>query len=175
MPLFGGSKRPKLDGLTKEEEQRRNALNSEVMRRAGEKGVAGQGVAALGVLREKAEAEPDDFLWPWLLGSQYLSFQRYTPAIEAFNQAIERDGSEVRGYYGAGTAYFQAGDAKLNLGAAATDDVVPASLTIDNLYHEALRNFKKALELTNEKSERDQLQQAVAAIDRALARRAGRL
>jgi tetratricopeptide (TPR) repeat protein len=175
MPLFGGSKRPKLDGLTKEEEKRRDALNPEVMRRAGEKGVAGQGIAALGILREKTNAEHADFLWPWLLGSQYLSFQRYTPAIEAFNQAIERDAAEVRGYYGAGTAYFQAGEAKLNLGAAATEDVVPPNLTPDNLYHEALRNFKKALDLTDEKSERDQLQQAVAAIDRALARRAGRL
>jgi tetratricopeptide (TPR) repeat protein len=175
MPLFGGSKRPKLDGLTKEEEKRRDALNSEVMRRAGEKGVAGQGIAALGLLREKADAEPNDFLWPWLLGSQYLSFHRFSPAIEAFNQAIERDTSEVRGYYGAGTAYFQAGDAKQNLGPAATDDVVPANLTPDNLYHEALRNFKKALELTSDKAERDQLQQATGAVDRALARRAGRL
>ena len=58
MPIFGGSKRPKLDGLTKEEEQRRDALNPEVLRRAGEKGVAGQAPAALGVLREKDEAEP---------------------------------------------------------------------------------------------------------------------
>src|SRR5688572_33327956 len=109
MPLFGGSKRPKLDGLTKDEEKRRDALNPEVMRRAGEKGVAGQGIAALAVLREKADEESREFLWAWLLGQQYLSFNRYSPAIEAFNDAIGRDGSEVRAYYGAGTAYFQAG------------------------------------------------------------------
>ena len=175
MPLFGGGKRPKLDGLTKDEEKRRDSLNAEVMRRAGEKGVAGQGVAALGVLKEQAEAEPQDFLWHWLLGSQHLSFQHYTPAIEAFNKAIEHADGDVRAYYGAGTAYFQAGEAKLRLGPAATDDVVPRDLTPDNLYHEALRNFKKALELTDDRTERDQLQLAAGAVDRALARRAGRL
>lgn len=175
MPLFGGSKRPKLDGLTKDEEKRRDALNAEVMRRAGEKGVAGQGVAALAVLREKADEESKDFLWAWLLGQQYLSFNRYSPAIEAFNDAIARDAGEVRAYYGAGTAYFQAGEAKQSLGPAATDDVVPPDLTPDNLYHEALRNFRKALDLTSDKTERDQLQAATSAVDRALSRRAGRL
>jgi hypothetical protein len=50
MPLFGGSKRAKLDGLTKDEEQRRDALNPEVLRRAGEGGVAAQGPAALQLL-----------------------------------------------------------------------------------------------------------------------------
>ena len=175
MPLFGGSKRPKLDGLTKEEEKRRNSLNPEVMRRAGEKGVAGQGVAALTVLKEKTDEEPAEFLWPLLLGSQYLSFQRFSLAIEAFNQAIARDSSEVRAYYGAGTAYFQAGEAKQSLGQTATEEVVPTNLTVDNLYHEALRNFRRAQDLTSDKSERDQLQTATGAVDRALARRAGRL
>jgi tetratricopeptide (TPR) repeat protein len=175
MPIFGGSKRPKLDGLTRDEEKRRDALNGEVMRRAGEKGVAGQGVAALALLREKADSEAGDFLWAWLLGTQYISFGRFTPAIEAFNAAIERNPDDVRGHFAAGSAYFQAGEARLKLGPAATDDVVPADLTADNLYHEALRNFRRALEATTEKSERDQLQAAVAAVERALARRSGRL
>src|SRR3989304_5380068 len=53
MPLFGGKQRPKLDGLTKEEENLRDALNPEVLRRAGEKGVAGQAPAAAGGLGGK--------------------------------------------------------------------------------------------------------------------------
>jgi tetratricopeptide (TPR) repeat protein len=175
MPLFGGNKRPRLDGLTKDEEKRRDALNPEVLRRAGEKGVAGQGVAALALLREKADEESSEFLWSWLLGQQYLSFNRYAPAIEAFNEAIERDGTDVRAYYGAGTAYFQAGEAKQSLGPAATDDVVPPDLTPDNLYHEALRNFRRALDLTSDKAERDLLQTASSAVERALARKSGRL
>jgi tetratricopeptide (TPR) repeat protein len=175
MPLFGGNKRPRLDGLTKDEEKRRDALNPEVLRRAGEKGVAGQGVAALALLREKADEESSEFLWSWLLGQQYLSFNRYSPAIEAFNEAIERDGTDVRAYYGAGTAYFQAGEAKQSLGPAATDDVVPPDLTPDNLYHEALRNFRRALDLTSDKTERDLLQTASSAVERALARKSGRL
>ena len=52
-------------------------------------------------------------------------------------------------------------------GAATTDEVAPPSLTVDNLYHEALRHFRRALELTNEKKERDQLQHG----DRAPSRR----
>jgi len=175
MPLFGGSNRPKLEGLTKDEEKRRDSLNPEVLRRAGEKGVAGQSPAAAAILRERSDAEPREFLWPLLLGWQQMSLNRYAPAIEAFVKASDRDANEVRGYYGAGAAYFQAAEAKLNLGDAATEDVVPAGLTVDNMYHESLRNFRHAQELTNDKSERDQLQTAVSLVERALARKAGRL
>ena len=40
---------------------------------------------------------------------------------------------------------------------------------------DAESHFRKALELTDEKSERDQLQNAVSTVERALARKAGRL
>ena len=175
MPLFGGSNRPKLDGLTKDEEKRRDALNPEVMRRAGEKGVAGQAPAAAAVLREKLQEEPQDFLWPLLLGWQQMSLRHFAPAIEAFTSAVGRADKEVRAYYGAGAAYFEAGQAKQELGSAATDEVAPQNLTVDNLYHESLRLFRRCLELTNEKSERDQLQGAISTVERALARKAGRL
>jgi tetratricopeptide (TPR) repeat protein len=175
MPLFGGSKRPALDGLTKDEEKRRDALNQEVLRRAGEGGVAAQGPAALMVLREKTEQETGDYLWPLLLGSQLMSMQRYAPAIGAFSEASRRDGVEVRAYYGAGYAQFQAAEAKQVMGDAATEDVVPEGMTVDNLYHEALRNFRKALDLTNDKKERDTLGQAIGAVEKALAKKAGRL
>ena len=175
MPLFGGSKRPRLDGLTKEEERRRDALNPEVMRRAGETGVAGQAPAALAILKEKTEAESHDFLWPCLLGWHLMSMRRFSPAIEAFTEAGRRDATDLRGYFGAGRAYFEAAEARLSLGEAAPADVTVADMTVDNMYQQALRNLRRALELAEEKTERDQLREAVSNVDRAVARKAGRL
>jgi len=175
MPIFGGSKRPKLDGLTKEEERRRDVLNPEVLRRSGEKGVAGQAPAALAILHEKAEEEPGDFLWACLLGWQYMSARRFSSAIEAFNEAIRRAGAEVRAYYGAGHAYFSAGEAKQNLGPATPSEAAPEDLTVDNLYQESLRCFRRGLDLAADKGERDQIRSSIAAVEKMVARKAGRL
>jgi tetratricopeptide (TPR) repeat protein len=175
MPIFGGSKRPKLDGLTRDEEKRRDALTPEVLRRSGESGFAGQAPAAAALLREKMAQEPGEYLWPLLLGQQMMGMRRFAPAIEAFVEATARNGEDVRGYYGAGYAYFQAGEAKQARGDATTDDIAPPNLTVDNLYHEALRCFRRAQELATEKSERDELSVAVSTVERAIARKAGRL
>lgn len=175
MPLFGGSSRPDMDGLTKDEEKRRNALNPEVIKRAGsEIGTVGQANAALQILREKVEQEPRDFLWPLLLGRQYMSTGRFKAAIEAFEDAIRRDESDIRGYFAAGHAYFQAAEYLRNHGDAATNDVVPLDMTVDNLHQEALRNIRKAQTMAD-KSERDELGQLASTIERAAARKAGRL
>jgi tetratricopeptide (TPR) repeat protein len=175
MPLFGGNNRPSLDGLTKDEEKRRDALNPEVIRRAGsEIGTVGQTNAALAILREKAEAEPRDFLWALLLGRQHMSMRRFTAAIDAFEDAIRRDENDIRGYYGAGYAYFQAAEARRDLGDAATEEVTPLAMTVDNLHQEALRNVRKAQTMA-EKKERDQLGQFASTIEKAVARKAGRL
>ena len=104
-----------------------------------------------------------------------MSLRHFAQAIEAFAEAINRNESEVRGHYGSGTAYYQAAEAKLKLGAAATEDVTPADLTVDNLYHEAQRSFKRASDLTSDKSERDVLRDASSTIEKALARKAGRI
>jgi tetratricopeptide (TPR) repeat protein len=175
MPLFGGKDRPDMDGLTKDEEKRRNALNPEVIKRAGgEIGTVGQTNAALQILREKVEQEPGEFLWPLLLGRQYMSMNRYALAIDAFEDAIRRDDGDIRGYYGAGYAYFQAAEARRNMGDAATDEVTRLDMTVDNLHQEALRNVRKAQGMA-EKKERDQLGQFASTIERAAARKAGRL
>ena len=175
MPIFGGSRRPRLDGLTRDEEKRRDALNPEVLRRAGEKGVVGQAPAAAAVLREKVEAEPHEMLWPLLLGSQMMSMRRFGQAIDAFERALERDASEVRAHYGAGMACFQAAEYRQEHGDAASSEVAPQDMTLDNLYQEALRHFRLAMELTPDKSERDQLAAATATVTRAVTRKAGRL
>jgi tetratricopeptide (TPR) repeat protein len=164
-----------MDGLTKEEEKRRNALNPEVIKRAGsEIGTIGQANAALQILREKTEQEPGEFLWPLLLGRQYMSMGRIKSAIEAFEDAVQRDENDIRGYYGAGHAYFQAAEYLRNHGDAASDDVVPPDATVDNLHQEALRNIRKAQTMA-EKKERDQLGQIASTIEHAVSRKAGRL
>lgn len=175
MPIFGGSKRPKLEGLTREEEKRRDALNPEVLRRSGEKGVVGQAPAAAAILREKTESEPRDMLWPLLLGSQMMSMRRFGQAIAAFGEALERDPREVRAHYGAAMACYRAAEYKQDHGEASADDVAPSSMTLDNLYQESLRHFQDAMDLTPEKSERDELAAAAATVRRAVARKAGRL
>lgn len=174
MPLFGGSKRARMDGLSREDEKRRDALTPEVLKRSGESGSAGQALAAVTVLRQKMSQEPGEYLWPLLLGRQLMSMRRYGPAIEAFEQAIRLDEDDIRGMYGAGHAYFQAGEARQTMGEAATADIAPPDLTLDNLYQESLRNFRRAQELAD-KGERDELSQAVSIVQRALARKAGRL
>ena len=175
MPLFGGSSKPDLEGLTKEEEKRRDALNPEVIRRAGgEVGTVGQANAALAILREKHEEQPEEFLWALLLGRQYMSMRRYSAAIQAFEDAIKRDENDVRGYYGAGHAYFQAAESRRSLGDAATEDVTPLEMTVDNLHQEALRNVRRAQTLADKK-DRDTLGQFASAIEKAVARKAGRL
>ncbi len=175
MPIFGGSKRPSLDGLTREEEQRRNALSPEVLRRSGETGVVGQAPAAAAILREKILAEPRELLWPLLLGSQMMSMRRFGQAIDAFNEAVERDRNEVRARYGAAMACYRAAEYKQDHGEASTDEVAPADMTVDNLYQESLRHFHDAMELTPDKNERDELASAAATVRRAVARKAGRL
>lgn len=175
MPLFGGKARPKLDGLTKEEEKLRDGLNPEVLKRAGEKGVAGQMPAAAAILREKREAEPRTWLWPHLLGWQALSMRRFDNSIESFQEAIKRDPEEIRSYYGAGHAFFEAAEAKLNSAGNPQAEELMGGMTVDNLYHEAMRNFKRALEMTTEKDERDRLSSAVSVVDKALAKKAGRM
>jgi tetratricopeptide (TPR) repeat protein len=174
MPLFGGTKRPPIDGLTTEETKRRDALNPEVLRRAGERGYQAQAPAAAALLQEKQDDEADAYLWPLLLGRQLMSMKRYGPAMEAFEEAVRRDENDVRAYYGAGHAYFQAAEAKRALGDATTDDVAPLDHTVDNLYQNALRNFRRAQELADKK-ERGELSVAVATVQRAVARKAGKL
>jgi tetratricopeptide (TPR) repeat protein len=175
VPIFGGSKRPKLDGLTRDEEKRRDALTPEVLRRSGEKGVEGQAPAAAALLRERMNSEPGEPLWPLLLGSQMMGMRRYGRALDAFHAVIERDESEVRAHYGAGMACYLAAEYKQDHGEAASEDVAPADLTVDNLYQESLRHFQEAMDMTPDRNERDELASAAATVRRAVARKAGRL
>ena len=117
MPIFGGSKRPKLDGLTKDEEKRRDALNPEVLRRAGEKGVAGQAPAAAALLREKTEAEPSEYA---LAAAPGLADDEHAP-LRAGDRGVRRGRASATTTRCAATtapahAYFEAAEAKLDHG-----------------------------------------------------------
>jgi hypothetical protein len=174
MPLFGGKTRPKLDGLTKEEEKERDALNPEVLKRAGEKGVAGQMPAAAAVLREKMETEKEHYLWPLLLGWQLRAMTRFDQSVEAFREATARAPSEIRAYFGAAYAYWDAAQARIERPDAPITGAMN-ELTVDNLLHESKRNFTRALELAQDKDERERLRNAISNVDAVLAKRAGRL
>jgi cytochrome c-type biogenesis protein CcmH/NrfG len=175
MPLFGGKGRPKLDGLTKDEEKQRDALNEEVMRRAGEKGVAGQAPAAAALLKEKMDTEPGTYLWPLVLGWLMMSMARFDSAAEAFEEAGKRSPEDIRPYFGAGNAYFEAAQIRINGDPTAPVTGSLATLTIDNLLHESNRNFKRAMDLATERDEKDRLRNAISVVDKALAKKAGRL
>jgi hypothetical protein len=110
-----------------------------------------------------------------LLGHQMMSMRRFGLAAEAFVEATKREESEVRAHYGAGHAYFQAAETKQTMGSATPADVAPPELTVENLYQEALRFFRRGQELAADKGERDELGKGVSTVERALARRAGRL
>jgi hypothetical protein len=167
MPIFGGSKRPKLDGLTRDEQRRLDTLFS------GASVDSAQAAAA--VLLEKAEEEPREALWPLSLGSRMMSDGRYVAAIEAFEEAVSRDGAEVRGHYGAAMACFRAAEHRLKRGDASSNDAAPAGMTVDNLLHASLRHFHDAMELAPDKNERDELASAAAIVRRGIMRKAGRL
>jgi tetratricopeptide (TPR) repeat protein len=172
MPIFGGSKRPKLDGLTRNEQKRRDALNPEVLRRSGQQGAT---EAALSVLYEKAEEEPREPLWPLLLGSQLMTTGRFAPALAAFTEASSRDAGEVRAHYGAAMACYQAAEYKRAHGEAPDAAAELPEQSASSLYQESLRHFQAAMELTPDKSERDELASSAAIVRRAIARKAGRL
>jgi hypothetical protein len=48
-------------------------------------------------------------------------------------------------------------------------------LTVENLYQEALRHFRRAMDITPDKKERDELASAAAIVERAVARKRGRI
>jgi tetratricopeptide (TPR) repeat protein len=175
MPIFGGTRRPPLEGLTRDEQKRRDALNPEVIERSKQRGVIDQAPAAAAILREKMTSEPADLLWPLLLGRQMMSMRRFGQAIEAFEAAVQRDGDDVRADFGAGLACYRAAEYKQTHGDAATADVAPPEMTVENLYQEALRHFRRAMELTPDKGERDELASAASTVTRAVARKRGRL
>jgi tetratricopeptide (TPR) repeat protein len=99
----------------------------------------------------------------------------YAAARDAFSEVISRDPGEVRGYYWTGMACYRAAEYKQTHGDAATADVAPQEMTVENLYQEALRHFRRAMELTPDKGERDELASAASTVTRAVARKRGRL
>ena len=74
-----------------------------------------------------------------------------------------------------GQTYEEGRIVEQDYGEAATQEVAPADLTVENLYQQALRHFRRAMELTPDKGERDELASSAAIVERALGRKRGRL
>src|SRR6266849_1978166 len=110
MPLFGSATRPKLDGLTKDEEKRRDSLSGEVMKRSRDK--ESQPLAVVAVLEERMAAEPREWLWPHVLGWHLLSMHRYDASGAALEEAMRLRPAEVRSWYAAGSLYYEVAEAK---------------------------------------------------------------
>ena len=170
MPLFGGNKRPALGGLTKDEQKRLDALSEETLRRAVSSERKAQDAALLDVLQEQSTSQPQEFLWPLIIGWQLTNGRRFTAAIDSFNEALSRDGKQVRSYCGAGRAYLQAGMAEQSQGAGVTAEQVPPGMSIEALYQEAGRCYTSAIGLTRDASELVQLREASDNVEKALAR-----
>jgi hypothetical protein len=170
MHLFGGSKRPELDGLTKEEEKRRNELTSELIRRSNGQDAETKSGIGLELLRSKCTAQRNDFLWPLLLGRQLMNTRHYTDAIDTFNVAVGLNPKETRSHCGAGMAYFQAGKAAASLGAGVTDAMVPVAMSAEDLFRKAKACFETALTLTLDKAELEAISNAKNEVTVALAR-----
>jgi tetratricopeptide (TPR) repeat protein len=120
-------------------------------------------------LSQKAASDNHDFLWPLIAGWQLTNMRRYTAAIESFNEAATRDGTQVRTFCGAGLAYLQAGMAAQSLGSGVTAVQVPPGMTAEALFREAERCYAKALRMTTDKSEVEQLHEAAKAAEKAIA------
>jgi tetratricopeptide (TPR) repeat protein len=101
---------------------------------------------------------------------------RFDQSVEAFQETLKRAPGEIRAYFGAGNAYWDAAQLRLEAGPGApvAAGAFP-EMTVENLLHEAKRNFGKALEMAQDKSERDRIRNAVSNCDALLAKRAGRL
>lgn len=65
-------------------------------------------------LKVQAAKNPNDSSWPMLIGLMYETKNQYLKAIEAYNQANERDADEV-GYYRIAHCYYDMGNMKLAL------------------------------------------------------------
>jgi tetratricopeptide (TPR) repeat protein len=171
MAIFSPRK-PRLDGLTRGEEKRREALLAEVAERAT---ATNRDSVLVAALRERMAAAPAEGLWPLLLGGEMMETRRFGRAIEAFEVAIADSATRLRARYGAAMANYRAAEYKLEYGEAAVAEVAPPAMTIENLYQAALRHFRRAQDLTSDKAERDELASAAAVVERAVARKRGRL
>ena len=172
MAIFS-AKRPRLDGLTRDEEKRRETLRLDTAERVSQG--AGREAASAAVLRERMAQEPAVGLWPLLLGGEMMEARRFGRAIEAFEAALVDNSTRLRASYGAAMANYRAAEYKQEYGEAAVADVAPPLMTVENLYQSALRHFRRAQDLTSDKAERDELASAAAVVERAVARKRGRL
>jgi len=181
MPLFKRSDSPWPDRLSQSEERKRDALNQEVAEAAGASALTTLEAENERLLKRKAAEEPTEFLWPCLLGWQYLRQAVLDPeagnfeaALSALRDASSRNPGDPRGPYAVATVYYTAATQARLPDGRWTEGEISLGMSLTQLYQNALREFRKALELTERGKDRRLVQPSIDAIELALAGRQSR-
>lgn len=170
MPLFKGSDSPGLDRLTRDEERKRDGANAEVLQAAGS-GLTTLEAENERVLKRKAAEEPTEFLWPYLLGWQYLGAGRFEEALSVLKDAKTKRPGDLRGPYGVATVYNgAAAQACTELGPSAEGEV-RLGMSMSQLHESALREFNEALQLAERGRDKQLIIETMAPIAAVLAAR----
>lgn len=147
MPLFKRSDNPGLDRLTPSEERKRDVLNREVTQaQARSPGRALEDVN-LEILARKAREETTEFLWPFLLGWQYLQMGQFDDALRALKDAKSKRPGDCRGAYAVASVYYAAATQARSPSGQWPEGNVYLGMSVSELYAGALYEFGEALKL----------------------------
>lgn len=178
MPLFKRNDTPELDRPSRTEERKIETHNWEMAQRAGASDLATLEDENERLLKRKAAEEPTEFLWPYLLGWQYLrqaalhsGAGSFEAALAALRDASSRSPLDPRGPYGVATVYYTAATQALLRHGGWPEGEVSLGMSLTQLYENALREFRKTLELTDRGKDRRLVQSSIDTIELALRRR----
>lgn len=147
MPLFKRSDNPGLDRFTPGEKRKRDALNAEVTQAlAGSPGRTLQDVNRE-ILARKAREDGTEFLWPFLLGWQFLQMGQFEDALRALEDAKGRRPADPRGAYAVATVYYTAATEARQPSGQWPEGKVRLGMSVAELYAGALHQFGEALRL----------------------------
>ena len=168
MPLFKRSDNPGLDRLAPSEERKRDALNREVMQAQARSPGRTLEDVNLEILARKVREETTEFLWPFLLGWQFLQMGQFDDALGTLEDANTKRPGDCRGAYAVATVYYTAATQARWPDGRWTEGEVSLGMSLTQLYQNALREFGEALESTESGRDRRLVQSSIDAIELAL-------
>jgi tetratricopeptide (TPR) repeat protein len=122
----------------------------------------------LEILARKAREEPTDFLWPFLLGWQFLQMGQFDDALKALENAKTKRPGDCRGAYAVATVYYTAATQARWPDGRWTEGEVSLGMSLIQLDQNALREFREALELAESGRDRGLIQSSIDAIELTL-------
>ena len=120
------------------------------------------------ILVRKAREETAEFLWPFLLGWQYLQMGQFDDALRSLEDAKTKRPGDCRGAYGVATVYYTAATQARWPDGRWTEGEVSLGMSLTQLYQNALREFREALELAERGKDRRLVQSSIDAIELAV-------